>query len=570
MPLQNKFNEDTRVKFPATIHALRLGWKYRSFNKALADGIIDFHTKIFRDSFKAGIEKVNGRTYSDEEVQSWIDKINAVISNNDLGKEFYSWLISPVDKPALIDFDNPENNVFEVVDELRFGEKENGETALQREDHFRPDVNFLINGIPIAFLEVKKPNNEGGIQVEFNRMVNERYKNPDWKKYFNMIQLTCFSNNMPYESDDDREAEPKQGSFYSTPNGSKTTFNFFREETNLNEVPLNEDDEETIKALLLDNGYDPSVMETEEYRTNIAINTPCNSFITSLFQKCRLLYLLHYGIVYLDEDTKKKHIMRYPQFFASLAVLRTLDKGGRSGIIWHTQGSGKTELSIYLNRILTDYYSKKGYNTRFFYVVDRLELLNQTKGEYEKRGYEAVGVDSKSDFIKELNRPIDKKKNQKAFGSCVIVNIQKFSEELPEVTNDYNAKTQRVFFVDEAHRSYAKGTGEFYKNLMLVDRDAIFIAMTGTPLLSKKERSNLRFGDYIHKYFYDRSILDGYTLKIKKEEMETIAKADIKRNLELELQGERKGEDPRIRRVRVRIGSLHRRGLPELSLRQRR
>ncbi len=546
MPLQNKFNEDTRVKFPATIHALRLGWKYRSFNRALADGIIDFHTKIFRDSFKTAIEKINNRSYSDEEIQSWIDKINSVISNNDLGKEFYRWLINPVDKPKLIDFDHPDDNIFEVVDELRFGEKETGDTALQREDHFRPDINFLINGIPIAFLEVKKPNNEGGIQVEFDRMVNERYKNPDWKKYFNMIQLTCFSNNMPYESDDDREAEPKQGSFYSTPNGSKTTFNFFREERKQDDVSLDDDDEDIIKDLLLDNGYDPSVMDTEEYKTNIAYNTPCNSFITSLFQKRRLLYLLHYGIVYLDEDVKKKHIMRYPQFFASLAVLRTLDRGGKSGIIWHTQGSGKTELSIYLNRILNDYYAQKGYNARFFYVVDRLELLNQTMSEYEKRGYEAVGVDSKNDFARELNRTLDKRKNQTALGSCVVVNIQKFSEELPEVTNDYHAKTQRIFFVDEAHRSYAKGTGEFYKNLMLVDRDAIFIAMTGTPLLSKKERSNLRFGDYIHKYFYDRSILDGYTLKIKKEEMETIAKADIKRNLELELQGKRDNEKAKI------------------------
>lgn len=113
---------------------------------------------------------------------------------------------------------------------------------------------------------------------------------------------------------------------------------------------------------------------------------------------------------------------------------------------------------------------------------------------------------------------------------------------MPEIKNDYNAKIQRIIFVDEAHRSYAKSSGEFYKNLMLVDRDAIFIAMTGTPLLSKKERSNLRFGDYIHKYFYDRSILDGYTLKIKKEEMETVAKTEIKRNLELELKGKDKAK----------------------------
>ena len=533
MSLRENFNEDTRVKLPATIHFLRLGYKYRSYNKAIESGQVDFHTKIFKDSFLSAINKINGSNFSIDEIQTLIDKIHGVISNNDLGKEFYSWLIDPIDKVKLIDFENIENNIFEVVDELKFGEQDEG--------HFRPDINILINGIPLAFLEVKKPNNEGGIQVEFDRMVNQRYQKVEHRKYFNMIQLTCFSNNMPYETDDDRDVEPKQGSFYSTPNGSQTTFNFFREE-NKDVVPMLEDNNDVIELLLIDNGYSPSVMSTPEYLTNVAINTPCNSFITSLFERNRLMYFLHYGILYVQEDVLKKHIMRYPQFFASKAILKRIQSGGKSGIIWHTQGSGKTELSVYVNRIVRDYYASLGVNARFFYVVDRLELLNQTKTAFEIRGVEAVSVDNKQDFIVELNRVLDKKQNKNAFGACCVVNIQKFSESLPEVTNDYNAKTVRIFFVDEAHRSYAKGTGEFYKNLMLVDRDAIFLAMTGTPLLSKKERSNLRFGDYIHKYFYDRSILDGYTLKIKKEEMETLAKADIKRNLELELKG-KKGKE---------------------------
>ncbi len=535
--LRNQFNEDTRVKFPATIHFLRLGYKYRSFNKSLTVGQIDFKTKIFKDSFKKAINKINHAQMDDGEIQLLIDKIHTVICNTDLGKEFYSWLINPNDKPVLIDFEHPENNIFEVVDELKFGEQDEG--------HFRPDINILINGIPLAFLEVKKPNNEGGIKVEFNRMINERYERVEHRKYFNMIQLTCFSNNMPYESDDDRDMEPKQGSFYSTPNGFQTTFNFFREESK-ETVPLAEDDEEVIKELLVDNGYSPAVMDTPEYQTNIAVNTPCNSFITSMFRIDRLLYLLHYGIVYVQDDSLNKHIMRYPQFFASQAILKNIKKGIKSGIIWHTQGSGKTELSVYMNRILRDYYASLGINARFFYVVDRLELLRQTKAEFEKRGYETVAIDSKDDFLIELGRTLDKKKNQKALGTCAVVNIQKFSETLPTIANDYNAKVQRIFFVDEAHRSYAKGTGEFYKNLMLVDRDAFFLAMTGTPLLSKKERSNLRFGDYIHKYFYDRSILDGYTLKIKKEDMETVAKAEIKKNLELELKGKSKNDKHKI------------------------
>lgn len=105
--------------------------------------------------------------------------------------------------------------------------------------------------------------------------------------------------------------------------------------------------------------------------------------------------------------------------------------------------------------------------------------------------------------------------------------------KLPEIDNDYDVKTQRIFFVDEAHRSYNLH-GEFFKNLMTCDRDGIYIAMTGTPLLTKKERSNLKFGDYIHKYFYDKSIADGYTLRIKKEQIDTTAKTQILENLSIE------------------------------------
>ena len=104
---------------------------------------------------------------------------------------------------------------------------------------------------------------------------------------------------------------------------------------------------------------------------------------------------------------------------------------------------------------------------------------------------------------------------------------------MPEAKNDYNANIQRVFFIDEAHRSYSR-SGEFFKNLMTCDLDAVYIALTGTPLLTKKERSSLKFGDYIHKYFYDKSIADGYTLRIKKEQIDTVAKADIKKNLDIE------------------------------------
>lgn len=513
------FNEDTRVKLPATIHFLKLGYQYQS----LKDAEIDPETRIFKNRFKPAIEKINNRKLSEQEINEILSEILSVIKYNDLGKTFYNWLINPQNKIKLIDFENMENNDFAVVNELTFGLTDKGS--------FRPDINILINGIPLSFLEVKKPNNEGGIQMEFKRMINDRLEKEEHKKYFNLIQLISFSNNMEYEDFDDAE-DVKAGSFYTTPNGFFTSFSFFREEEEKCDGFL-EIDENTIKNILRDNNYNPLEADTLEFKENLNINSPCNRFITSIFSKERIMFFLRYGIVYVDENYPEKHIMRYPQFFATKKIIKRLEDGGKGGIIWHTQGSGKTALSAFSYRIIRDYFSKKGINSRFFYVVDRLDLLTQASLELSNRSFNAINVNSKNDFSKELNKTLSSNTDMDSIGDFTVVNIHKFSGDIPKAKNDYDAKIQRIFFIDEAHRSYSS-KGEFFRNLMLADRDAIYIALTGTPLLSKKERSNLKFGDYIHKYFYDKSIADGYTLRIKKESVDTAARTEIKKNLELE------------------------------------
>ena len=188
------FNEDTRVKIPATIQLLRLNYNYQSLKTDDID--IDFNTKIFVNRFKPALEAINDRKFSYDEIKSIITDIHNVLKNNDLGKEFYNWLIDPKDKVKLIDFEDITKNDFAVVDELSFGVVEGTE-----EGSFRPDINILLNGMPLAFLEVKKPNNDGGIQKEFDKMINKRLQNPDYRKFFNLIQVVSFSNNMEYEED---------------------------------------------------------------------------------------------------------------------------------------------------------------------------------------------------------------------------------------------------------------------------------------------------------------------------------------------------------------------------------
>ena len=523
--MYNKFNEDTRVKIPAVIHFLRLGYDYQSLNDAIHAGFVDEDTNIFVNRFKPALERINNHKFTNDEIDSIILEISQIVKNNDLGKEFYKWLINPEDKVKLIDFDNIENNDFAVCCELKFYNHQYG-------THFRPDINILINGIPLSFLEVKKPDNPGGIREEFIR--NEKRQSEQYNnRYFNMFQVVSFSNNMDYEEVDNVD-NIRAGSFYSTPNRNKSTYSFLREDDekyifNHDYLQIHRD---IIRDILADNNYDPDNCNTPPFKTNLETTTPCNRFITSLYDKERFLYLIKYGILYVDNQIPEKHIMRYPQFFASRNIIERLKNGGKKGIIWHTQGSGKTALSAYSCNAIKDYYSKQNINTKFYFVVDRLDLLTQAEREFKKRGFNVVTCDNRDDFEKELNKALPTNQSSDSIGEICVVNIHKFKENMPKSSNDYGINLQRVFFIDEAHRSYSSA-GVFFKNLLSVDTDAVYLALTGTPILTKKERTNYKFGDYIHKYFYDKSIADGYTLRIKKEKIDTTVKNQIRNELKI-------------------------------------
>ena len=122
--------------------------------------------------------------------------------------------------------------------------------------------------------------------------------------------------------------------------------------------------------------------------------------------------------------------------------------------------------------------------------------------------------------------------NQAQHGSTgqaeiTVVNIQRFAEDTERVElNAYATNLQRIFILDEAHRGYRPG-GCFLANLFDADQNAIKIALTGTPLLKEEQASCKIFGDYLHTYYYDRSIADGYTLKIIREDIETSYKEKL-------------------------------------------
>ena len=309
------FNEDTRVKIPAILTLTRLGYQYISL-KNRTD--IDPKTNIFKDIFFNNISKLNPKAEVTD-IQKYFQKIQLILDNDDLGKEFYQNLVKPTDI-KLIDWEHIENNQLNVCTELTYGHKD--------EDNFRPDITLLINGIPLAFIEVKKPNNREGILAERKR-IEERFKTRKFRRYINISQILLFSNNMEYE---DNDVEPIQGAFYATVSKGKVFFNQFKEEAN-NKAwlfgQLKDENEEVENAILKDTNY--AVMKaSKEFELNKRPDRPTNRAIISLFSPARIYDFLHFGIAYVeydDEDGKhilQKHIMRYPQFFASKAIQRTL------------------------------------------------------------------------------------------------------------------------------------------------------------------------------------------------------------------------------------------------------
>lgn len=506
-------NEDSRVKIPSILHLIQLGYTYLS----LKESNWDTNTNIFTEVFTSQIEKINpGLSLND--IQKVYDDISLSLDNEDLGRAFYNKLIDQ-SGVKLIDFENFDNNSFHVVTELPY----------QKDDEvFRPDIILLINGMPLVFIEVKKPNNKEGIRAEHNRM-QRRFKNKKFRRFINLTQLMVFSNNMPYSEDDMFMLE---GAFYSTTNYYKPMFNYFREEENFDFskvlTPIAEEDE--IRVLKDTNLL--SIRNSKEFLTNKKPTTATNSISTSLFQRDRLKFILQFAFAYVEEEKGlEKHIMRYPQLFATKAIENKLENGLKKGIIWHTQGSGKTALAYFNVKHLTHYFRKNNIVPKFYFIVDRLDLLVQASKEFTARGLGVYTINSREEFAKDI-KATKVIHNSSGKAEITVVNIQKFKDD-PDVikNNDYNLNIQRVFFLDEVHRSY-NPKGSFLANLENADKNAIKIGLTGTPLLGKDYNSRSLFGDYIHKYYYNLSIKDGYTLRLIREEIETNYKLVLQKALD--------------------------------------
>lgn len=514
---KSAFCEDSRVKFPTLMHLMGMGFKYVSLKGLKTKYVIapktefDPLTNILTDYFTEAYNKLNPNVEIGA-AGKLLAKIQSSLMNDDLGRQFYNEILLNTGE-RIIDLSSPanfyKNNTFQVTTEMTCGDKDN--------DNYRPDITLFVNGLPLAFIEVKKENNHKGILAETDRM-KQRFVNPKYRRFLNLTQIMVFSNDMEY---DNNEVTPTIGAFYATIGKKNTKYNCFREEgqdsfpieRHIRQVTLQEEE------ILLRDSNVPQYKNSSEYKTNCLANTPTKRMCDSLFSFNRFHFLLKYGIAYVDyTNGLQKHIMRYPQLFATKAIERHLEAGKTKGIIWHTQGSGKTALSFYNVKYLTDYYSSKGIVPQFFFIVDRLDLMIQAQREFSYRGLKVNSVQTKDDFAKIISSGLTTQ-NREGKPEITVVNIQKFSNDskaLPK--NAYNVPVQRIYFIDEAHRNYSPD-GCFLKNLISSDSNAVKIALTGTPIISKEYNTKDIFGDYIHTYFYNASIADGYTRRLIREDI---------------------------------------------------
>ncbi|MCA6131383.1 type I restriction endonuclease subunit R [Campylobacter concisus] len=350
-----------------------------------------------------------------------------------------------------IDFENLQNNDFYVTEEFEVSRVSQSDA----QKHRRPDLVLFINGIPIVVIELKKSSVsfENGIK----QLEKEQGKD-EIAHLFKYIQLTIAANG--------------SGARYGT---TGTPFKFYSVWKEQDEAKA----KESLKSLI--NGREVSALDMTLF---------------ALLSKDRLLRLVRHYIVF---DKKMKKVCRYQQFFAIEETLKRVSakkEGARAGgLIWHTQGSGKSLTMVMLTKLLKQIYI----NSKIIVVTDRIDLDGQIHETFENTDVKAGRASSGSDLIEKLQSGV----------SVITTLVHKFEK----------VKNQKVVIrdgdifvlVDESHRTQG---GDLHKAMKKALPLACYIGFTGTPLLKREKNSFAKFGGEIHRYTIDDAVKDGAVLPL--------------------------------------------------------
>lgn len=346
-----------------------------------------------------------------------------------------------------IDWDNPQNNVFHVTEEFAVDSRD-------RQHNARPDIVLFINGIPFAVIECKAPH----IPVE--EAVGQMIRNQQAAyipQLFKFAQLVVATN--------------KNAVKYATAGTPKKFWSVWKEQ-----------DAEWLQTRL--KALVPDRMPTEQDRNTV-----------SLFSRERVFELIRYFTLF---DANVKKICRYQQFFAVREIMKTIaesDEHGnrRSGVIWHTQGSGKSLTMVMLAKYIL--MELRDCHPRVVIVTDRKELDAQIAATFAHTRLTPARATSGRHLVELVNS---------ARADVITSIINKFNTvERQEVKNP----SRDIFvLVDESHRS---NYGLMATRMRSVFPNACYIGFTGTPLMKSEKNTMARFGRLIHKYTIRDGVEDG-------------------------------------------------------------
>ena len=383
-----------------------------------------------------------------------------------------------------IDFEHPENNVFHVAVEVEISAK----TGTRR-----PDVVCYVNGIPFVVIENKKSS------VEVNEAINQMVRNqgPDYSpRFFIYPQLLIASNG----KDVRYGTTGTPAEFYV--NWREKDFTQEEIDSRIHQLISTKIDETTYAQLLLDlNGSTHAHLQRLDRKP-----TAQDRAAISLLDKARLLDITKNYILY---DGAQKKVMRYQQYFAINRALKRIEEkeptayGERrkGGIIWHTQGSGKSLTMVMFVKALIE--DPRIINPRILIVTDRKDLDRQILGTFQNAGLKKKVKQARSgEHLLELIKSKDT--------SVITTLIHKF-QSASRRRADFVDTDENVFvLIDEAHRSqYGDASIEMNRTIP----NACYIAFTGTPLL-KHEQSQHKFGGFIDKYTIDDALDDKIVLPL--------------------------------------------------------
>ena len=346
-----------------------------------------------------------------------------------------------------IDWDNPQNNVFHVTEEFAVDSQD-------RQHNARPDIVLFINGIPFAVIECKAPH------IPVDEAVGQMIRNQQAAyipHLFKFAQLVVATN--------------KNAVKYATAGTPKKFWSVWKEQ-----------DAEWLQTRL--KALVPDRMPTEQDRN-----------IISLFSPERVFELIRYFILF---DANVKKVCRYQQFFAVREIMKTIaesDEHGnrRSGVIWHTQGSGKSLTMVMLAKYIL--MELKDCHPRVVIVTDRKELDAQIAATFAHTRLTPARATSGRHLVELVNS---------ARADVITSIINKFNTvERQEIKNP----SRDIFvLVDESHRS---NYGLMATRMRSVFPNACYIGFTGTPLMKSEKNTMARFGRLIHKYTIRDGVEDG-------------------------------------------------------------